>query len=75
MKKVLLTFDVEEFDSLFDFDYPSEEDEIFKISKNGLDKIIELLEKNKIKATFFTTAKFAKKYTQFSLHQNIFLPE
>ncbi|MCX6746822.1 MAG: polysaccharide deacetylase family protein [Candidatus Pacearchaeota archaeon] len=62
MKQVLLTFDIEEFDSLFDFDYPSEEEDIFKISKNGLDKIAKLLEKNEIKATFFTTAKFAKKY-------------
>ena len=62
MRHVLLTFDVEEFDSLLDFDYPSDEEEIFRISKNGLDKLIGLLNKYKIKATFFTTARFAKKY-------------
>lgn len=62
MKRVLLTFDVEEFDSLFDFDYPSEEDDIFSISKQGMDNLMKLLNKLDIRATFFTTAKFASKY-------------
>jgi len=53
--KILLTFDLEEFDSIKD------ENEKFELSKQGLLSIISLLDKYKIKATFFTTALFAKK--------------
>jgi len=55
--KILLTFDVEEFDSIKD------ENEKFEMSKQGLLSITNLLDKYKIKATFFTTALFAKKYS------------
>jgi len=54
--KILLTFDVEEFD------YIKDENEKFELSKQGLLSITNLLDKHKIKATFFTTALFAKKY-------------
>jgi hypothetical protein len=55
--KILLTFDVEEFD------YIKDENEKFELSKQGLLSITNLLDKHKIKATFFTTALFAKKYS------------
>lgn len=53
--KILLTFDVEEFDF-------AEGEEKFELSKKGLLLIKDLLDRHKIKATFFTTALFAKKY-------------
>ncbi|MEW6063421.1 MAG: polysaccharide deacetylase family protein [Nanoarchaeota archaeon] len=62
MKTILLTFDVEEFD------YPGEkgigisDNEMYKISYKGLVNILRLLGKHKLKATFFVTASFAKRY-------------
>lgn len=52
MAKINLTFDVEE----------QEEGDLFKKSYNGALKIIAVLAKHKIKAVFFVTAVFAKKY-------------
>ena len=62
MKKILLTFDVEEFDLPREFRQKISDKETYEISKNGLDKIIFLLNKQRIKATFFTTTNFAMKY-------------
>lgn len=62
MKTILLTFDVEEFDLPKEFNQEILEDEMYKISKQGLDKLISLLESQEVKATFFTTANFAKKF-------------
>jgi peptidoglycan/xylan/chitin deacetylase (PgdA/CDA1 family) len=53
--KILLTFDLEEFDFI-------REEKKFEISKQGLLVLLKLLDKHNIKATFFTTALFAKKY-------------
>lgn len=56
MKSILLTFDLEEFDLVED------ENLQFEISKDGLLLLLTLLKKYNLKATFFTTANFAKKY-------------
>ncbi|MBR2588773.1 polysaccharide deacetylase family protein [Candidatus Saccharibacteria bacterium] len=59
-KQVLLSFDIEEFD------FPREKGQQFsveegvKVSKVGAEKILKLLEKEHIKATFFVTGNFAK---------------
>ncbi|HDK42737.1 MAG TPA: polysaccharide deacetylase, partial [Candidatus Pacearchaeota archaeon] len=62
MKRILLTFDVEEFDLPREFNQNISEEEMYEISKNGLFAVINLLDKHSIKATFFTTSNFAKKY-------------
>ena len=54
MKSVLLTFDVEEFDA--------DREKDFELSGKGLMNILNLLAQYQIKATFFTTAAFAKTY-------------
>jgi peptidoglycan/xylan/chitin deacetylase (PgdA/CDA1 family) len=62
MKNVLLTFDLEEFDAPLEFGGEISKNEQFEISKQGLLLILELLSKYDIKATFFTTANFAKHF-------------
>ncbi|MBU0894315.1 MAG: polysaccharide deacetylase family protein [Nanoarchaeota archaeon] len=62
MKKMLLTLDVEEFDLPLQFNQKISEKEMYETSKKGLVLLLNLLDKYKIKATFFTTANFAKKY-------------
>ncbi|MBS3151736.1 polysaccharide deacetylase family protein [Candidatus Woesearchaeota archaeon] len=64
MKTILLTFDVEEFDLPIEFGKDISEDEQFEISKNGVEEVLELLNKNNIKATFFVSAKFSEKYPE-----------
>ena len=61
-KTIILTFDVEEFDLLREYSVKLEKDQDFEISKTGLLNLLKLLEKHKLKATFFTTNSFAKKY-------------
>ena len=63
-KSILLTFDVEEFDLPREYKINIEKTQEFEISRQGLNKIIQLLEKHKTPATFFTTTEFAKKYPQ-----------
>ncbi|MFZ5955036.1 MAG: polysaccharide deacetylase family protein [Nanoarchaeota archaeon] len=62
MKSILLTFDLEEFDLPREFNQTISDEKMYSITKNGLDSLTRLLSKYKIKATFFTTANFAKKY-------------
>lgn len=62
MKTLLLTFDVEEFSLprvLYNINLGKKE---LEISYEGLNNILKILDRNNIKATFFTTAVFAKKY-------------
>lgn len=62
MKTLLLTFDVEEFSLprvLYNIHLGKKE---LEISYEGLNNILKILDKNNIKATFFTTAVFAKAY-------------
>lgn len=62
MKKILLSFDVEEFDLPEEFGIKIDKEKEFEISKKGLLLILDLLNKHSIKATFFITAVFAEKY-------------
>lgn len=62
MKNILLTFDVEEFDLLRNSPNCLNKEEEFEISRQGLSSVSDLLFKHNLKATFFTTALFAKKY-------------
>ena len=62
MKYILLTFDLEEFDLPLEFGQPTSQKQMFEIPKNGLINLISLLNKYNLRATFFTTAIFAKKY-------------
>ncbi len=59
MKYLLLTFDIEEFDELRVHNIQSTEKERCLISAQGLKEVLEVLKKQKIKATFFTTYVFA----------------
>jgi len=61
-KTILLSFDLEEFDFPRERKEEISDKKMFEVSFNGLIKIIGLLRKLKIKATFFTTAVFALKY-------------
>lgn len=63
MKFLLPTFDLEEFSlprALYNIHLGKKE---LKISHEGLNKLLKILDKHKIKATFFTTAFFAKNYS------------
>lgn len=57
-KKFCLTFDLEEFDIPKNIS----EEESYNISYEGTKRILNLLKEEGIRATFFTTAKFAIKY-------------
>jgi peptidoglycan/xylan/chitin deacetylase (PgdA/CDA1 family) len=57
--KVALTFDAEEFDIPLEYGLVIDENLQHKISAEGLKKIIQLLKKHDIQATFFVTANFA----------------
>jgi peptidoglycan/xylan/chitin deacetylase (PgdA/CDA1 family) len=58
-KSILLSFDIEEFDIPEEYGQPLESEIEFEISNRGLSKIISLIEKLDITATFFVTANFA----------------
>lgn len=62
MKKILLTFDVEEFDLPREFNGEISDDEMHTISFEGTKEILRILEKFNVRGTFFLSAKFAKKY-------------
>ncbi|MDD5254419.1 MAG: polysaccharide deacetylase family protein [Candidatus Nanoarchaeia archaeon] len=61
---ILLTFDVEEFDLPREHLIYISEDEMYLHSYKGLLKVLDLLERYKIRATFFVTLNFAKRYPQ-----------
>lgn len=56
---ILLSFDIEEFDMPFEYGKEIAFDEQLAISTEGTEKILAILAKNKIKATFYTTANYA----------------
>lgn len=59
--RILLTFDLEEFDLPLEFGcYVSDQDQI-NITNNGLQRLTGLLKKYNIHATFFTTGFYADK--------------
>ncbi len=56
---ILLTFDLEEFDLPLEFHEPISAKQEIEISRKGLHELLKILEKEKVVATFFVTAKFA----------------
>lgn len=61
IREVLLSFDVEEFDFPRERGQEISLDEGVKVSTEGLKKIIGVLDRTGVKATFFVTGNFAKK--------------
>lgn len=59
MKYLLLTFDIEEFIGK-EFGITGKDNLFFNIGKRGFENILCLLNRNGIKATFFTTLQFAE---------------
>ena len=57
---VLLSFDIEEFDMPFEYNKSITFEDQIKISTDGTNNILDLLKKNKLTATFFSTVTFAK---------------
>ncbi|KIO76964.1 polysaccharide deacetylase [Pedobacter lusitanus] len=57
---VLLSFDIEEFDMPFEYGKTITFEDQISISAQGTRIILDLLLKNKLKATFFSTVTFAK---------------
>jgi len=70
--KIILTFDLEEFDLPLEYNCPISEELQFETSNEGLHKLIQLLAQHKVRATFFTTGNFCEKYpgTIKSLSEN-----
>lgn len=60
MKTCLLTFDLEEFVAPKERGVGIPERRLFEVSIEGLKNLVQLLNKNNIKATFFTTKYFAE---------------
>ena len=58
--KLLLTFDLEEFDLPFEYNLKISKDEEIAIANEGLRTLLNILEKHAVKATFFTTAYYAE---------------
>lgn len=56
---VLLSFDLEEFDVPDEFGYPIPFEEQVKFSHHGAMRILDVLEKHRVHATFFSTVQFA----------------
>jgi hypothetical protein len=62
IKSILLSFDLEEFDLPKEYGIKISDNEMFDFSLGGLKKLLSLLEKYKIKVTFFVTGGFASKF-------------
>ncbi len=61
MNKILLSFDVEEFDIPREYGAEVSAREEIAVSADGLATILDLLESKKVTATFFVTAVFAER--------------
>jgi len=59
--RILLTFDLEEFDIPSEFGNPVPDEDKINVTTQGLRLLITLLENHKIPATFFTTSFYAEK--------------
>jgi peptidoglycan/xylan/chitin deacetylase (PgdA/CDA1 family) len=60
-KQALLSFDIEEFDVPAEHGIDLALDDQIRLSREGTEQILALLDKYKIKATFFTTITFAQR--------------
>lgn len=58
--KILLSFDIEEFEMPREYGDPIPFDQQIAVSVEGTCRILDLLKKNDVKATFYTTANFAQ---------------
>ncbi len=58
--KLLLSFDIEEFDLPEEFGVPVSENDRMAVSVLGTSRILDVLDKTGVKATFFVTAFFAE---------------
>jgi peptidoglycan/xylan/chitin deacetylase (PgdA/CDA1 family) len=63
-RKILLTFDVEEFDMPLEYNQTISAAEQMHIGKLGLDAITPIIAQHKIECTLFTTANFAQTYPE-----------
>ena len=61
MKYAVLSFDVEEFDLPREHGEEIPLEEGVRVSSEGLEKILEIMKKSEVKATFFVTGNFAEK--------------
>jgi len=61
--KILLSFDVEEFDMPLEYQFNISAEEQMRIGKLGLDKLMPILTDPTIQTTLFTTANFANHYS------------
>src|SRR3974377_406624 len=61
MNRILLSFDLEEFDIPEEYGQVIAEDEKLAVTSRGLEAVLSILQKHSIKATFYTTAFFAEK--------------
>jgi peptidoglycan/xylan/chitin deacetylase (PgdA/CDA1 family) len=59
-RQILLSFDVEEFDAPIDFGGTISPEDQIRISSEGLERLLSLLQGLEIRATFFSTAFYAK---------------
>jgi hypothetical protein len=60
MKNILLSFDIEEFEMPFEYGKEISFEHQIQISTTGTEKILGLLKKRNIKATFYTTANYGQ---------------
>ena len=60
--KIILTFDLEEFDLPLEYNCLIKEEEQFNITIEGLQNLLDILNLNDVKATFFITGFFCEKY-------------
>ncbi|WP_394674445.1 polysaccharide deacetylase family protein [uncultured Chryseobacterium sp.] len=57
---VLLSFDIEEFDMPLEYQGEIPFEKQISVSQTGLERILDLLKKHQVKATFFSTVVFAE---------------
>ncbi|HAI84458.1 MAG TPA: polysaccharide deacetylase, partial [Chitinophagaceae bacterium] len=63
--KILLSFDVEEFDMPLEYGHNISVAEQMEVGKRGLDATLQVLAQHpQVKATMFTTANFANHYPE-----------
>lgn len=60
--RILLSFDVEEFDVPLEYGQTLDPQTQLQVSVQGLDRLLELLDRLEIPATFFVTAHFAQHF-------------
>jgi peptidoglycan/xylan/chitin deacetylase (PgdA/CDA1 family) len=62
MPKILLSFDVEEFDMPLEYNFNISIETQMEIGKKGLDNLMPILNNDNYTTTLFTTANFANHY-------------